>query len=295
MWAPHLTTGVGHAGSTYGGNSTYSRRRQRIGRHPGHRLLQHREPDQYSRRCSTTDVSMQTSPPTTNSRLRFTGSPSRTRIINGAMRPQNLWHHDQVNDAFSIIWDHTFSPTLLNQARANAAGWRFNEVASNPQAPFGLPEGNISNIGSAQLNAFGAPGPQVYNQWTYSYNDVAHQGLGPPQHQGGWRVHPAAIRKQQHLCTRPSFNFQNLWDFANDAPYSGIGSVQFGGDRNPSPNRQDDRENLWGVFVQDDFKIRPNLTINLGLRWSYFGSLYTTQNNLDMLQFGHGANPSDWN
>ena len=66
----------------------------------------------------------------------------------GAVRPQNLWHHDQVNDAFSIIWDHTFSPTLLNQARANAAGWRWNEVATNPQAPFGLPEDSISNIGS---------------------------------------------------------------------------------------------------------------------------------------------------
>ena len=57
----------------------------------------------------------------------------------------------------------------------------------------------------------------------------------------------------------------------------------------PSPNRQDDRENLWGFFVQDDFKLRPNLTINLGLRWSYFGSLYTKQNNLDVLQFGQGA------
>ena len=53
-----------------------------------------------------------------------------------------------INDAFSLIWNHTFSSTLLNQARANAAGWRWNEVTDNPQEPFGLPEDNISNIGS---------------------------------------------------------------------------------------------------------------------------------------------------
>ena len=45
------------------------------------------------------------------------------------------------------------------------------------------------------------------------------------------------------------------------------------------------------MFVQDDFKLRPNLTINLGLRWSYFGSLYSTENNLDTVQFGAGPNP----
>ena len=37
--------------------------------------------------------------------------------------------------------------------------------------------------------------------------------------------------------------------------------------------------------------MRPNLTINLGLRWSYFGSLYSTQNTLDSVQFGSGPNP----
>ena len=43
--------------------------------------------------------------------------------LNGGLGYQ-LFHHDQINDAFSVIWDHTFSPTFLNEARANAAGWR---------------------------------------------------------------------------------------------------------------------------------------------------------------------------
>ena len=43
-----------------------------------------------------------------------------------------------------------------------------------------------------------------------------------------------------------------------------------------------------GVFRDDDFKIRPNLTINAGLRWSYFGSISTKQNNLSVAQLGTG-------
>ena len=56
----------------------------------------------------------------------------------------------------------------------------------------------------------------------------------------------------------------------------------------PFANRQDNRVNIWGLFVQDDYKIRPNLTINLGLRWSYFGRFTSKENNLDAVQFGTG-------
>ena len=216
--------------------------------------------------------------------------PTSTTYYNGPVRSANLWHHSQVNDAFSLIWNHIFSATLLNEARANAAGYRWNEIGSNPQEPFGLPQDNIGNIGTANPQYFGAPGPTNLNQWTYEYSDMLTKVIGRHNIKAGGSLTRLYYLNNPVYAARPSFSFYNLWDFANDAPDSESG--QFNSTTGvPSANREDNRENLWGVYVQDDFKIRPNLTINAGLRWSYFGNFYSKQNNLDVLQFAAGSDP----
>ena len=216
--------------------------------------------------------------------------PTSTTDYNGPIRSANLWHHSQVNDAFSAIWNHTFSATLLNEARANAAGYRWNEISSNPQEPFGLPDDNLGSIGTAGPQYFGAPGPSNLNQWTYEYSDVLTKVLGRHSIKAGGNLTRLYYLNNPVYAARPSFTFYNLWDFSNDAPNGESG--QFNSSTGiPSANREDNRVNLWGVFVQDDYKIRPNLTLNLGIRWSYFGALDSKENDLDSLQFASGADP----
>jgi len=290
-----LTTGLGHQDLTYGGNSN----------NPGVGGGLDGIPDL---------AYFNTSNPTSTSQMQYNGRvdanitqkdhlfftiywvPLSTTSYNGPVRSMNLWHHSQVNDAFALVWNHTFSPTLLNQARANAAGWRWNEVDTNPQEPFGLPQDNIDNIGTIGnqngFQFFGAPGPSNLNQWTYSYNDVLTKVAGRHNIKVGGELTRLYYLNNPVYAARPGFNFNNLWDFANDAPY--FESGQFDSQTGiPFANRQDDRSNVWGFFVQDDYKILPNLTINAGLRWSYFGSFYAKQNNLDVLRFGAGNNPLD--
>ena len=223
--------------------------------------------------------------------------------FNGPVRSANLWHHSQTNNAYTAIWNRTISATLLNEARVNAAGWRWNEVGSNPQEPFGLPATSIDTIGGTAANTsaatvqyFGPPGPSILNQWTYTYSDVLTKILGRHSIRVGGDLTRLHYLNEVIYAARPGFGFHNIWDFANDAPYGEGGN--FGGQFDfrtgvPFANRQDDRENLWGVFAQDDFKVTPTLTLNLGLRWSYFDALYAKQNNQDVMLFGSGPNPLD--
>jgi hypothetical protein len=195
-------------------------------------------------------------------------------------RALDIFHHEQINNAFAVIWNHTFSPTLLNELRANAAGWRYNEIASNPQAPVGIPPASLDfSIGSANINDFGPNVGSDLDQWTYSIKDVATKVIGRHTVKFGGEGTRLSYLSACFGCSIPGYGFFNLWDFLNDAPRR-EGYTYFDPKTGvPTAARQDDRENILGFFAQDDLKVRSNLTVNLGLRWSYFGPLYSSENN----------------
>ncbi|HET8637819.1 MAG TPA: carboxypeptidase-like regulatory domain-containing protein, partial [Acidobacteriaceae bacterium] len=283
-----LTSGLGHQDLTYGGSSTTPGVGNGLDGVPDLQFLTTPNPTSTSQVQYNGRVDAQV---TQNDRISFAlyWVPISTTHFNGPTRQANLWNHTQVNNAFSAIWLHTFSPTLINEARANAAGWRWNEVDSNPQAPFGFPTDNIGNAGSASINYFGAPGPSNLNQWTYTYRDVLTKNVGRHNLKVGGELSRLYYLNNVVYASRPSFSFWNIWDFANDAPHSESGNFDHATGV-PFAGRQDDRINIWGFFVQDNFKVRPNLTLNLGLRWSYFGAYYSKENNLNVLELGSGAN-----
>jgi hypothetical protein len=206
----------------------------------------------------------------------------------GPVRPQNLWHHDVINDAFSLIWNHTFSASFLNEARANAAGWRFNEIASNPQAPFGLPTDTVAAISGNAIQNFGGQGPSHLDQWTYGYRDVATKIIGQHSIKFGGEVTRLYYLNDAPYAARPNFGFFNVWDFLNDAPNTESGTFN-PATGIPTEGRQDDREDIWGFFVQDDWKVKPNLTFNLGLRYNYLGPLSAKQGDLYSVSLGTGT------
>lgn len=215
--------------------------------------------------------------------------PQTSNFYNGGARAYNLFHHNQINDAFSGIWNHTFTPTFLNEARANAAGWRWNEISSNPQAPVGLPQANITFFAptsGASINQFGPNVGSIFNQWTYGFKDVATKIVG--SHTIKFGADDSFLHYLNNPVARPSYNFFNIWDFLNDAP-----STENGGFNSvtglPGAVRSDQRENIFGAFAQDDWKVRPNLTLHLGLRYAYYGALYAKQNNLPSARFGAGS------
>ena len=212
--------------------------------------------------------------------------PQGNTQYNGGARAYNLFNHDQINEALSVIYNRTFSANFLNEARVNAAGWRWNEIASNPQQPVGLPQASVTFAPNANLSQFGSSLGSILNQWTFGYKDVATAVIGKHTLKFGGDF--TNLHYLFNPIGRPNYGFYNIWDFLNDAPYQEQGPFNSVTGA-PGGNRADQRENLFGGFVQDGWKVRPGLTLNFGLRYSYFGPLYSKQNNVPGVQFGTGA------
>lgn len=216
-------------------------------------------------------------------------APNETTSYNGPARPSNFEYADDINNAFTALWNHAFSPTLLNEARASAGGYRYNLIAQNPQGSFGLPTDTFADVGpSGEPSQFGESIPGVFDQWTYTYQDIVTKNLGRHSLKAGFQLSRVEFLDEPVSNAHPSFTFESFWDFLNDAPLteSGTFNALTGV---PELVRNDDRQNIAGIFVQDDYQIAPTLTVNLGLRWSYLGSMTDKQNNISVLNFGTGS------
>jgi hypothetical protein len=222
--------------------------------------------------------------------------PQSSDSFNGSTREMNAFHHTQVNEAETILWNRVFSGSLLNEARANAAGWRWRDLDNNPDGPWGLPSTYIQNIdgsstiGTVQPNNhldFGIGPPGLFDQWTFAFKDTLTKVVKSHTLKMGGEVTRMRFVDTSPWSARPSYYFNNMWDFLNDAPTTENASFDpLTGV--PTDFRKDTRQTLTALFIQDDFRVRPNLTLTLGLRWSYFGSISENTDDLSSVVLGEG-------
>ena len=166
-----------------------------------------------------------------------------------------------------LSWTHTFTPSLLNEAGfsvVRAGGWY--PPASGQAA-------NLPNVGISGISTgFSQAG---YYRFLHN-NYIMHDGLtwihGNHQVKIGADIDRQQGYAVQSNLARPTFQFSNLLDFAQDLPFSQSG---------PTINiaAGDTALNLYrklyalytGIYIQDDWKVTKNLTVSAGLRWDYFG------------------------
>ena len=168
---------------------------------------------------------------------------------------------------------HIFSPTLINTTRGGVtrtfaaneidccatipgiADTSLSFVPGQPVGTFnvtGLRNG-FGGIGQGGFNAFSHTAPQLYNDvsWTKGRHTIKF-GAG-------------IERVLSNLDERARPN--GVWVFPSVEAMLTVQPIQYAGLIPGSDTIRGSRNSIFGTYVQDDFRVLPNLTLNLGVRY----------------------------
>jgi hypothetical protein len=219
-----------------------------------------------------------------------------------------------INSALSET--HSFSPTMINEARLG-----FTRIGTSRVQPFATQTNNIPGqfgiSGVPQVSNNGGLG----SIFLTGLNTLgSNEFLPSVEYNTTWQVTDNLTKIQGNQTLKAGFEYQRV-DFSILQPPAGRGAWTFSGAYTEVPNESggntglaqmlltpipatvpggfnyvggaDDVEasnyantdmarNYGAVYFQDDWKATSKLTLNLGLRWEYFGQiveLYGAQSN----------------
>ncbi len=217
----------------------------------------------------------------------------------------------------AIGYTHTFSPMLINELRLGfnyLQTSRYSPSATDltnipgdygiqdiPQATYngGLPAFGINGLATLGSNAF-LPSDEVSS--TFQLTDYVTKIYGKHTFKMGFEYQHVKFSTLQPPWSRGEFDYNGgFTDIPQTGSVGSTGRVDFlltpqlsslpagdggvnyvGGSSNiyvSNISLTDNGKNYYGGFVQDDWKITPKLTINLGLRYDFFGLVFEHHSN----------------
>jgi hypothetical protein len=204
----------------------------------------------------------------------------------------------------ALGYTHTFSPTFINEIRAGLNYLHTTRVSPSasdltnipgqfgiqgiPQDSLngGLPAFGINGLQTLGSNAF-LPSDEVTS--TFQITDTVTKIYGKHTFKMGFEWQHVKFSTLQPPWSRGEFDYNGNYtdipnvgggstgraDFLLTPTASTVGGPNFVGGSSEvfvsNISLTDNGKDYYGAFVNDDWKLTPKLTVNLGLRWDFFG------------------------
>jgi hypothetical protein len=169
---------------------------------------------------------------------------------------------------------HTFGPQLLNSARLGYTRSRgedgdvatvFNPAMNDPTFGFqpGFDVGLLQVTGMTSLtggaNGAGIAPHRFVQNSVQGYDDII---WSRGTHVLSFGANVENLRVNSLVASFPGgfISFSSLANFLTNHPFQAAFGIQ-------APTERGMRQTIFGSYVQDDWRMRPNLTVNLGLRY----------------------------
>ena len=165
----------------------------------------------------------------------------------------------QNQKSFSANWISNLSPRLVNDFRFGfiKSSTLFNQL--NDQSQFNFPILDLDLFGLS----LGPSDQQTDSKKTFQYYDSITWIVGAHSFKFGGEY----IKRPNQIFFLPrhggEYEYSDLDTFFLDLKPFDFNHLGIGDPIQPLGSHQ------WGAFAQDDWKIRHNVTLNLGVRWDY--------------------------
>jgi Carboxypeptidase regulatory-like domain len=215
----------------------------------------------------------------------------RTLPLTAAGVPYPL-DRDQLRRARSgvLSWDHTFTPSVLNEFRFGATfhdnHFTASAVGTELLQQFGIEGLTTAPSGKASAPNFNITGvtPWDPDDNADDYNDNAEsdfEWLDNLTWTRGRHFMKFGVDAIRDRLGGNFFDAENYGEYDFPGTYTGFGYADFllGLPETtelsvPTPER-DLRGTTWGLFAQDQFRVTSSLTLNYGIRWELQGPYHS--------------------
>ena len=169
------------------------------------------------------------------------------------------------NQLFNLAHTAALSDRTVNEATLGFVRQHGEAGNPAPESPDVFPGSGVARFGVEFWH------PIDFTQNNFEIRNTLTMNRGRHSFRVGGELRHGRDGATLHHWERPSYGFESVLDFIDDEPFSEDRAVD------PATGLPTTAYGLyitneWGLFVQDNWKVRPNLTLNLGLRYENFGS-----------------------